>query len=291
MSAIKKYLNQPYPLPEKKWRIIVFISFFVAFFLTVFQPFELSKFESHLKWIILLGYGVVTFLILVVLLILMPKLLTRFFDENKWTIGREFLLLTSVLFFIGCGNFIYSIQFFQFNLSEIKVFFVFQIFTTIVGIFPTSLVLILKQNRLLKQNILGASKVSDKLIEQTTSLNQPTEFIELSIDSNKRSHPINPQNILYIKSEGNYVSIASVEKGEISRKVFRSTMASVEADFMHLDYIFRCHRAFIVNLNYIEQVTGNAQGFRLKLKNLNESILVSRSYVAAFKDSYLLKIN
>jgi DNA-binding LytR/AlgR family response regulator len=44
-------------------------------------------------------------------------------------------------------------------------------------------------------------------------------------------------------------------------------------------FIFKCHRSFIVNLNYIERVEGNMQGYRLFIDNINFPIPVSKNLV------------
>lgn len=59
-----KYLKQPFPKLESKWRIIISISLFVAFFLMIFQPFGINYIDSNIKFLILSGYGLVTFVAL-----------------------------------------------------------------------------------------------------------------------------------------------------------------------------------------------------------------------------------
>lgn len=43
-------------------------------------------------------------------------------------------------------------------------------------------------------------------------------------------------------------------------------------------FIQKCHRAFVVNLHFVEKVKGNSQGYRLMLKGWDEEIPVARSY-------------
>jgi DNA-binding LytR/AlgR family response regulator len=50
---------------------------------------------------------------------------------------------------------------------------------------------------------------------------------------------------------------------------------------------FRCHRAFIVNLDKIEQVEGNAQGYKIKLQGAENLIPVSRNLNREFSDRLL----
>jgi DNA-binding LytR/AlgR family response regulator len=51
----------------------------------------------------------------------------------------------------------------------------------------------------------------------------------------------------------------------------------VEESTRHLPFLFRCHRAYIVNLDRVTNIGGNAQGYRLSLSNNPEVVPVSRA--------------
>ena len=53
------------------------------------------------------------------------------------------------------------------------------------------------------------------------------------------------------------------------------------------DIFFRCHRAYIINLDKVEQVEGNAQGYKLKVRGTEERVPVSRSLNKEFSDRLL----
>lgn len=107
MSKLSRLLKQPYPIIENKWLIITPISLFVTSFLVIFQPFGLGTIENQLKLYIFIGYGAITFLILIFDLNLIPKLFKQFFDEKNWTVGKNLLFIFIILFTIGLGNFIF----------------------------------------------------------------------------------------------------------------------------------------------------------------------------------------
>ena len=44
-------------------------------------------------------------------------------------------------------------------------------------------------------------------------------------------------------------------------------------------HIIRCHRSFVVNLDHVIEVGGNAQGLKLHLNMLEDYIPVSRKYI------------
>jgi DNA-binding LytR/AlgR family response regulator len=48
--------------------------------------------------------------------------------------------------------------------------------------------------------------------------------------------------------------------------------------------IYKTHRSYLVNLNYVEHVTGNAQGYKLHLNSHEEKIPVARNSIKNFEE-------
>jgi DNA-binding LytR/AlgR family response regulator len=61
-------------------------------------------------------------------------------------------------------------------------------------------------------------------------------------------------------------------------------MSNVAEQLDNFDFLFRSHRAYIVNLNYIQESSGNAQGYQLKMRNTEVVLPVSRTNLAEFKN-------
>ena len=117
-----KYINQPFPKAENKWKTIVFVSLFVALFLIVFQPFGINLMEkTYAKIIFLLGYGLITFIVLIIDLIILESIFPNFFKERNWVIWKEFIWLLWVIFSIGLGNAIYTAIFFAHSAPTINL--------------------------------------------------------------------------------------------------------------------------------------------------------------------------
>ena len=57
----------------------------------------------------------------------------------------------------------------------------------------------------------------------------------------------------------------------------RCSITAAEESVKEHKFIFKCHRSFIVNINYIERFEGNSQGYRLFFENVNFPIPVSKS--------------
>ena len=95
---------------------------------------------------------------------------------------------------------------------------------------------------------------------------------------------VDPQDILYIESMGNYLNVEYFDDSELRQKRLRSTLKDIEDILAPYPYIFRIHRAFMVNINYITQISGNAAGYKVELFSTDKILPVSKSNVSIFKD-------
>lgn len=281
---IIKYLNQPFPKAESKWKIIIYISLFVALFLIIFQPFDLNYFQGSNKLLILSGYGLVTFCALVFDLIILEDIFKKFFDDRNWKIWKEFVTLIWVIFTIGLGNALYtSIMFgfyFEYGFSFILQF---QLMTLVVGIIPISVLIITKQKYLFRKHYISSENLNKIILQDKPEIiNNKT--IRYFAENDKDYIDFINNNFLFIESSGNYIELYLLEKGKLIRKTFRNTLKRSLDFFNESTEIMQCHRAFIVNTNKIINSHGNSQGLRLNLENCNIEVPVSRAYVESVKN-------
>lgn len=277
---ILKYLNQPFPKQEKKWKLIVSISLFVALFLIVFQPFRINLTENKNIYLILIGYGLITFCTLVVNLIFIEDIFKDFFNDLKWTIWKEFIWLIWIIFSIGLGNAFYTSfvfgMYFKINLT----FFIhFQFITLSVGILPITVLILIKQKYLYKKHSNSANELNQNLTPSEDSLHLENR-IKIIADNEKDFVEFNLNDFLFIESSGNYVEVNLTEKKETLRCTIKRCMSFFKTN----SGITQCHRAFIVNSTKIINAKGNSQGLKLKLKDCEAEIPVSRNYVKSIKE-------
>ncbi len=72
------------------------------------------------------------------------------------------------------------------------------------------------------------------------------------VKSDKRLVKINPAGLVYIEGMRNYICLYT----ETDKIMVLGTLASIEENLKHLDYICRVHKSFFINLNkinYVEQ--------------------------------------
>jgi hypothetical protein len=281
LNRVIRYLLQKYPYEENKWRIIVPISLFIAFFMVIFQPFGLSDFNFNFKYLFLAGYGLVTLVVLIGVNVGLPSLFPATFNEEKWTVGREILFFLLILFSIGLANLIYSTFFLEFRLT-ISSILIFQAFTLAVGIIPLAMLTLIKQSYLSRKNRETAERINVGLHPFTVSPN-PGKSVLLASDSGKEELSLSSGDLLFIKSDGNYITAGFLKNGRFQSALYRNTMKYAEEQLADFPEFFRSHRSWIVNTSRISRVSGNSQGLRLSLEGYPEEIPVARNLTAGFR--------
>lgn len=92
-------------------------------------------------------------------------------------------------------------------------------------------------------------------------------------------------DLLYIEVVGNYVKIYQYIDGQVRNDMLRATSKQIEDDLRAYPMIVRCHRAFLVNLQQVEQIISRAGTMQLVIKHSQESLPVSRSNMAQVKEA------
>jgi hypothetical protein len=252
---------------------------FVAAFLIFFKPFGLHQFSGAL-WAIGFAYGGVTTIAMLALGALRYWLFHRFFQEEIWTIGHELLWNAINILVITLGNVWISIWFgfLEFSWNALISFLGI---TMAIGIFPITVATLVKEQKARKTNQEGALKVFSSLQGQPTQ--QLTEGVEkpILLPSNNKSDQLSvlSKDLLFAQVQDNYVEVVFCKSNKIEKRLIRATLRMMEDAFLSHVSIFRCHKSYIVNLQQVTTVRGNAQGYRLGVKGTTYSIPVSRNYI------------
>jgi DNA-binding LytR/AlgR family response regulator len=90
---------------------------------------------------------------------------------------------------------------------------------------------------------------------------------------------VKKENLLYIESTENYVSICYLNNGKIAKYLLRDTMKKMEESFAGTE-IIRCHRSYMVNFEKVKVIRKEKDGLMLELDEpLLTDIPVSKTYV------------
>ena len=92
-------------------------------------------------------------------------------------------------------------------------------------------------------------------------------------------------NLLYVEAVGNYVKIYQVRDNRVRTDTVRATLRQVEDELSVYPMVVRCHRAFIVNLQQVEQVVSRSGNVQLLIRHCHEYLPVSRSHISHIKEA------
>ncbi len=279
-------LKAPFPPNfSKKQSFItaVFVGLFVGFFLFLFKPFGIDELKTKTSPVgMYIGFGVISFIGMLFVEIVIPRLFPGFFSESSYTVGKEIMIGALTILVIALSNFSYV---YFLNPPTLSLFSLSVMLwqTLLVGIFPLTLITLVKYTRLLRSNQKVSSEIqippSSTVNSELNSLN-PIAFTN-EIDAQQ----VDLSDLLYIEAVGNYVNVVTRKEGVLNRNLYRKTLKSIDEE-VKSKYILRCHRSYIVNLERVIEVNGNAQGLKLTLQDGDEVIPVSRKYITEVKEYF-----
>lgn len=276
-------LNQPYPCEEpvrRRWLKAFWIGAFVGLFLLIFQPFGLIVWKTPYKIAKILGFGLISFLVTAGINLTMPFLFPKYFSNERWTVGREILWITVHISLIGLTNFFYlqwliGTSIYMPDLAGMIVV------TFIIGLFPSAASVMVNYIIRLRKYSQAASELPVREHPENRISEKPGDdvLITLTAENEKDRLSIPAPDLLYIESSDNYSTVVYLNDGQVVKTLLRSSLSRLETQLVRNNStIVRCHRSFVVNLENVEKVTGNAQGYKLHLQNGLFQLPVARKY-------------
>ncbi len=287
MNRLLRWLRQPFPASEASRRTLLTslaAGVFIGGFLVVFQPFGAYAWQSPRKVPILAGYGVVTFVLLVVNQYLLPKALPRFFGEEDWTVGREITGTAWNIVTIGVANYVYNGLVFggfgQEGLRLTHLAFMIAI-TALIGVFPAVGFTLYKYFRYLNRYAQPPQPAPLTPAEQRSDRAQT---VELVAENGKDRLLLPLADLFYLESADNYSEVVFEKSRAVKKELLRGSLSRFEEQ-VPPGVVVRCHRSFLVNLHRVQRVSGNAQGYKLYLRGLETPVPVARAYSEVVKTS------
>ena len=130
-------------------------------------------------------------------------------------------------------------------------------------------------------------------LEETKQMNEQLKKLQTSgplctqitLEGNTNEHvTLEVSNLLYIEAVGNYVNVCQLQDDKVHTTMLRATMKQMEDALQTYPMIVRCHRAFMVNLGQVEQISSNSRAMQLVMRHSHDAIPVSRSHVSKLKE-------
>ncbi len=270
------YLQQPYPLernPRLEFLALCGIGGFVAGFLIIFQPFGTYEYRGPNKTLFLAGYGAVVAGVLLFNRFGLPRLLPAWFQEARWTVGRHILWVLGGLVVAILACHLYWLWYFQAPFDW-RNLWGFLGMGTSIAVFPVTGLVLVDYIRRLRRYQRRAEGLNTRLHRERPGREAPA--LHLYDENGREQLAVAPDALLYLQSADNYIEAFYLDDDQIQRLLFRNSLKEMEAQLPDPPFL-RCHRSYIVNLDRVAEVNGNAQGYKLHLPSLETPLPVARS--------------
>jgi hypothetical protein len=290
MNLLKRF-KEPYPA-EFTWgcalKYGVLTGIFVWLFFLLFEPFGLSGSPAAVKRILFPGYGLICVLSLLISDAMIPRLLPGLFREKNWKLWKNILWAMWATFIIGIGAFYLTrIVFIKcgFSVKHLSLIYILQA-TFFIGVFPITFITLAKLNSLLSKSQAIANETNPQIdahrLKAEASPGQK-KIVEMIAENEKDRFQTPLADLLYIAAEENYVEV--FYQGEkVKKSLIRSSLSRIQEQLQPFyPRLFRCHRTYLVNMDKILKVSGNAQGLRLTIEGVDHLVPVARRYVDEFR--------
>lgn len=286
------FINKPYPFIFNRYSVLVpsVITFLLIIFLA---PLGFASIDFYERVIIAFVISVIIAFSIYFGVIGLRKLIPNYINEDSWTLGKEFLLYALILLAIILSISIVFIAVVMYQYQEINPFEIFlNVFkrtaaiTFGISILPISISILLEQKSYHKRQFLKANILSEKLKKELNEVKaeyskENDKFIFKS-DTGELELQTALKDVIYIKSDGNYIEVYYLNNDDVSKKIMRNRLKNFE-NALPKSLFFRCHNRYIINKSFITKINGNARGLNLVLKNTDEAINVSRSRIKDFE--------
>ncbi|SDC63552.1 LytTR family DNA-binding domain-containing protein [Niabella drilacis] len=287
MNRLIHTLKQPHPGYGNLriyFRTVLGIVLIVFLILSILQPFKIGERNiagnPYITAAVYAGGAFLTMSLNAVWLLVFHN----WFRPDKWTLGKELIVMAYQFFSIGLT--IWLINHLRGTLRPEDASFGNSFFLAIaIGILPYIIATFGRHNYLLKHHLKEVAAFNEQLKALQAQSNgqvvAQTAAGYLSIP--KLDHSIAIDDFLFAESKGNNLVLQVCLNNRLQQYTLRSTLNDFAQANAHISPLFRCHRSFIINLDKVTQVQGNAAGYQVLLHPGLGPVVVARSSVPAFK--------
>lgn len=282
---INTYIRQPYPYYyedlKRVFLLLCLLAFISLLFTYLFEPFTVNDTEHRIDsiWILVL-HAIIPIPIAMAYLFFLNKLV---FDIDKWTLGKEFFHLALILLLIGFANFFIR-DFIYTNPDNWSWRYLWEEIrnTFLVGSLLLVIVLPLNLERLWYRHLKFLEKLPNH-----PAIEKNKGIVNIATPIPSEQFKLHMKRFLFAKVDGNYLEIFRSSSEGFEKDLKRMTLKEFIDQVSAFPFILKVHRSYVVNLQVIKSISGNATGYQLHLNDYYEgTVPVSRSNIQAFNKFY-----
>ena len=268
---ITKWLSRPLPFYENyKQKIVIpiLLTLLVMVGIIILNPSE--NMDLFLEQMLdVFKYGFIVIFISLIFSLILPEVFPYIYNTEKWNVQKTLILFLVTVLTIAISITVFAYYFDNPNNNHFfPFFFTILIRSIALGFFPIVLIVFYSERILYRKNQLRAIEIIDELkINQRTEQTRNTDVIYTFAKNTKDELKVTENELLYIKAEGNYCLIVYVKESKLLKHLIRSSLKEIEHLISKSDQFLRCHKSYIINLNKVLDVIGNAKGYIFCLKH------------------------
>lgn len=277
---IYDFFHKPHPLIFD-WKSVLIPGILAFLILGMFEPFGIEGLPGIWRWGFALGIGGIASLSIVAMVGLLRMIVSREHLEEKWTIGKEILLVLSVLVLI-CLIIFLAFVFGDFtNQSPFAIFQDVVLKTVLVSLIPIVILVLTEQYFEQRKQLKKIQELTPHFsIGEVTSHIDSTDSAPRIVLENENGKPIlkiRPDEVILFRSDGNYLEVFHHQSGgNLQKTLIRNTLKTY-VDRLPASDFFHAHKRFLVNRYRIKELRGNARNYEIQLEDFPDWVPVSRS--------------
>ncbi len=261
--------NKPFKFTSNKFekiKVSLIVIFILVFILVFLKPFDMFSYIAEDKTYLYFGYGLSLFLAHLIVIIVEDKIYKK--QQKHWYVKNEIFIK---LFYLIIGSlliYFYHFLFVKTFQNPWTSFPVFMLNYTLPFFLIFLPLLIFYRN--LKGEIY---KKEEKIHFSGTNKNEKFTLVK--------------NDILFAKSENNYVFVFYLDEDIVKKIMLRNTLSNI---LRQAPFLIQSHRSYLFNPNKIKGLNGNSQNATLQLNSFDEKIPVSKTYFSQIKDLLIYPI-
>ena len=268
---------------REKWNTVLLASILMSLVTFLLQPYGFAPFD---RFQLFISYAFIASLTLTINYFSLDYFFPSFFTDRQWSIPKAFIFFAYNFLIIGFWIHIINALTVKtdpaFMVSGVELAnAIFRVLS--IGLVISGLLILIRYNILTKNHLLVSQRLNQQLRSQLSS-GQPKKRTQATVRllSENKTVDIQLNDLQYISSEGNYLAFYYRSKKKGTPVLLRGRIKQMEEALKEHSVFFRCHRSFIVNLNFVESTQGNSQGLHLKLFACENRIPVARPKIKLF---------
>jgi DNA-binding LytR/AlgR family response regulator len=264
-------------------RLILLTAIFALLFINIFQPFGSREWYPNVSDFKYFFFSSIIILVGMLVVVVSRLLMLSYTKNHSMYYWQYALWILSEVLAMSIFYTLYT----KYMPEEGKARDIIEIFQK--STINTSLVLLLPYSILwLYFSWLEKTKMLERFVEdELVPDGHKKNLIGFYDEKGELKISVALENLLFIDSSDNYITVHYINKGKIAHFLIRNTLKWIDENCTKETPLVRCHRSFVVNLDQVKVLRKTKEGIFLELEALTiPDIPVSKTFYSKVVDKF-----